>query len=83
MLFKLYFKPTFKLHLEENFIFETNFLVYVKKKKNITEEEMMMKIYYTHDELLIYLICISTVLKISFFSYMVKYSIMVTRNYFN
>jgi hypothetical protein len=83
LLFKLYSTPTFKLHLEENFIFETNFLVYAKKKKNITKEEMMMKIYNTHDELLIYLICISIVLKISFFSYMVKYSTMVTQNYFN
>jgi hypothetical protein len=83
LLFKLYFIPTFKFNLEENFIFEANFLVYAKKKKNITKEEMMMKFYNTHDELLIYLICISIVLKISFFSYMVKYSIMVTQNYFN
>ena len=39
---------------------------------------MMIKIYSTHDKLLIYLICISIVLKISFFSYMAKYLIMVT-----
>ena len=79
MSFKLYFIPTFKLHFEENFIFETNFLVICKEKKNITKEEMMTNIYSTHDELLIYLICISIVLKISFFSYVVIYSIMVTQ----
>jgi hypothetical protein len=43
----------------------------------------MIKVYNTHDELLIYLICMSVVLKNFFFSYMMKYSIMVTQNYFN
>ena len=69
MLFKLYFIPTFKFNQEENCIFEANFLVYAKEKKNITKVEMMMEIYNTYDELLIYLIYISIILEISFFSY--------------
>jgi hypothetical protein len=60
-----------------------NFLVYAKEKKNITKEEMIMKIYNTHDELLIYLICISIKFEISPFSYIVKHSMIVTQNYFN
>jgi hypothetical protein len=83
LLFKLYFIPTFKFNQEKNCIFETNFLVYAKEKKNITKVEMMMEIYNTYDELLIYLICVSIVLEISFFSYGVKYLMMVTQNYFN
>jgi hypothetical protein len=43
----------------------------------------MMKIYNTHNELLIYLICISIEFEISPLSYMVKHSIIVTQNYFN
>jgi hypothetical protein len=60
-----------------------NFLVYAKEKKNITKEEMMMKIYNTHDELLIYLIYISIEFEISPFSYIVKHSMIITQNYFN
>jgi hypothetical protein len=43
----------------------------------------MMKIYNTHNELLIYLICISIEFEISPFSYIVKHSMIITQNYFN
>jgi len=42
-----------------------NFLVYAKKKKNITKEKIVIKIYNIYDKLLTYLICISIVLEIS------------------
>jgi hypothetical protein len=42
-----------------------------------------MKIYYTYNNLLIYLICISIEFEISPFSYMVKHLMIVIQNYFN
>ena len=43
----------------------------------------MIKIYNIDDELTTYIICISVVLEISYFSYGMKYLMMVTQNYFN
>jgi hypothetical protein len=43
----------------------------------------MMKIYNTHDELLIYLICINIVFEISPFNYIMKHSMIITQNHFN
>jgi hypothetical protein len=43
----------------------------------------MIKIYNTHNKLLIYLVCISIEFEISSFSYIVKHLMIITQNYLN